>query len=80
MLSDWRGKMEIENATGKLFVKGFDKEGHALLHMKPSLENTNDFEGNMKHLAFNLEVAIASMKREGKGVEKLILLVDFENW
>ena len=80
MYSGWRETIERENATGKMYTRGFDKEGHALLYLKPSLENTHDFDGNMKHLVFNLEQCIRRMNEEGCGKEKVVLLVDYENW
>jgi hypothetical protein len=80
MSTTWRPIIEKENSTGKMYARGFDKEGHALLYMKPSKENTNEFDGNMKHLVFNIEMAVRNMLEAGRGTEKLVLLVDYENW
>jgi hypothetical protein len=64
----WRPILERENCTGKMYSRGFDKDGHAIIYMKPSLENTNEFDGNMKHLVFTLEYAIRKMNEDGRGV------------
>lgn len=80
MIPEWRSTIELENQTGKMYTRGLDKEGHAIMYMKPSKENTGDFDGNMKHLVFNLEAAVKSMLDDGRGVEKLVLLVDYEGW
>lgn len=87
---DWRKKFEIwkihsefkdtialENATGKTYVRGFDKEGHPLIYMKPVNENTKDHNGNIKHLVYNMERAVACMDAKGMGNTKLSLVIDY---
>jgi hypothetical protein len=76
----WKDSIVHENSTGKMYTRGFDKEGHALLYLKPSQENTYNFEGNMQHLVFNLDESIRRMNEDGRGKEKIVLLVDYENW
>ncbi|GAX18826.1 hypothetical protein FisN_26Hh127 [Fistulifera solaris] len=73
-----------ENATGKIYVRGYDKQGRALVYMRPARENTQNEHDQMRHLVYNLEKAIACTRREsarrGKLLEKIILLIDYEGW
>jgi hypothetical protein len=57
----WDEIIQNENATGKMYCRGMDREGHMLVYMNPKFENTNDHAGNTKHVVYNLEKAIASM-------------------
>ena len=50
ILSGWMSTIRKENETGKLYVRGFDKDGSCLLYMKPRFENTHNHEGNLRHL------------------------------
>ena len=74
---EWRDVIANENSTGKMYVRGYDKEGHPLLYMKPRFENTNDHDGNIKHLVYQMERTIACMKN---GQTKLSLLIDYEGF
>ena len=76
-----------ENSTGKIYLRGYDEAGHIIMYMRPKFENTNDHDGNLKHLVYNLERAIACMKQrhaESKSSEmpqeKLALLVDYDGY
>ena len=44
--------------------------------MKPRFENTNDHDGNMKHLVFSMEKAIAITKKHPAKQEKVSLIID----
>ncbi|KXN70393.1 CRAL/TRIO domain-containing protein [Conidiobolus coronatus NRRL 28638] len=68
--------MMTEGATGKLHINGFDMQNHPILHLVPCKENTNDSEGHLKHVVFNLESAIKLLP---VGVEKFVILVDLRN-
>lgn len=76
--TSWTESIRKENSTGKLYVRGFDKDGSCLLYMKPRHENTNDHDGNLRHLVYNMERCIASMEKTKQ--EKLTLLIDFEGY
>jgi len=76
---DWKDVMGVENATGKSYIRGFDKEGHALIYMNPSKENTHDHDGNMKHLVYTMDRAIHVMKHHN-GCEKLVLVIDYTGY
>jgi hypothetical protein len=67
----------LENSTGKMYVRGFDKEGSALIYMKPVNENTKDHIGNIKHLVYSMEKAVACMDAQGLGNTKLSLVIDY---
>jgi len=70
--------ISFENQTGKVYVRGYTKDGRAALYLKPGLENSKDEEGQMKHLVHNLERAIACTEKNGK--EKYVIFIDFEGW
>ena len=55
---EWRDVLRAENSTGKMYVRGFDRHGHALVYMTPRNENTNDHEGNLKHLIYTMDRAV----------------------
>jgi len=67
-----------ENETGKMYVRGHDKEGRALLYMRPGKENTTDEESQLRHLVWQLEKAIACSKK--KNMDKVCLLIDFDGF
>lgn len=76
-----------ENETGKVYVRGYDREGRALVYMRPAMENTNNEQNNMRHLVWNLEKAIACTKRKSMELspglpplEKVILMIDYEGF
>jgi hypothetical protein len=59
-------RVRAENSSGKIYVRGKDKEGRALMYMKPRLENTKNHEDNLCHVVFSLEKAVACSEREGE--------------
>ena len=74
----WKDIISLENSTGKMYVRGYDKSGRPLMYMKPRLENTHDHEGNIKHLVFSMEKTIASMKKTGQS--QMSLLIDYDGF
>lgn len=74
----WKGVIEVENATGKAYVRGHDKEGRSIVVLRPSAENTFDHDGNIKHLVYTMERAVKCTNRNGQ--EKLSLLIDFDGY
>jgi CRAL/TRIO domain len=62
-ISEMRAILAKENETGKIYLRGYDAEGRALMYMRPARENTNDQLNNMRHLVWNLEKAIAATRR-----------------
>lgn len=77
LLTDFKDTIALENSTGKMYVRGFDKEGHPLIYMKPVNENTKDHKGNIKHLVYSMERAVACMDAKGQGNTKLSLVIDY---
>ena len=75
----WGSIIELENSTGKLYVRGYDRQGHAILYMKPRFENTKDHDGNLKHLVYHMERAIACMDKYSKE-EKICLVIDYHGF
>ena len=67
-----------ENAGGKMFVRGTDIDGRAILHFRPRYETTFDLERNLIHLVYNLEKAIAVSKRSGH--ELFIVIIDYTGY
>ena len=80
MQKEWRDILINENSTGKMYIRGFTKSGNAILYMRPKFENTKDHNGNMKHLVYHMERAIAIMNKQEKGVEKIVLLIDYDGY
>lgn len=77
LLTDFKATIALENSTGKMYVRGFDKEGRPLIYMKPVNENTKDHLGNIKHLVYTMERAVACMDAKGQGNTKLSLVIDY---
>lgn len=68
--------LQKENETGKMYARGYDKDGRVLMYMRPGKENTMDETNNMRHLVFQLEKAIAcSRKRNNQS--KLCIVIDY---
>ena len=57
--------IEKETFTGKTYVGGYCRDGHALLYMRPRRENSSEYDGNLKHVVYNLERCVESMKHVG---------------
>lgn len=82
-----RESIARENATGKIYVRGYDRSGRALMYMRPARENCNhNLEGNMRHLVWNMEKAIACTRRRSlelgspMPLEKINLVIDYEGF
>lgn len=70
--------IKFENTTGKVYARGYTREGRAILYLKPGLENSKNEDDNMKHLVYNIERAIACTEKNGK--EKYVILINYEGW
>lgn len=72
-----------EHETGKVYVRGYDADGRALMYMRPGRENTHIEEDNMQNLVFNLEKAIACTRKKSLELgaklplEKIKLVIDY---
>jgi hypothetical protein len=76
--------LQKENDTSKIYSRGYDVEGRALMYMRPAREQTNNEANNMRHLVWNLEKAIACTRAKsaamGKEVTKINLLIDYDGF
>jgi hypothetical protein len=77
-IDSWRETIALENSTGKTYVRGFDKQGHVVVYMRPANENTFNHDGNMKHLVYSMERAVACMATTGQ--EKMSLIIDYTRY
>jgi len=76
----WKELLKIENASGKMYVRGYDRHGNALILIKPKYENTHHHDNNLKHVVYNLERAVHCMKKRGNKAEKFVILIDFDGF
>ena len=65
-----------ENETGKIYIRGYDKEGRAVLYLTPGLENSNCEIDNMRHLVYHLERAIACTRHKS-GRQKVCIVIGY---
>ena len=85
-MAGWADVLRRENATGKIYVRGYDRDGRALLYMRSARENTHCEADNMRHLVWNLEKAAACTRRKSmelgakRPLEKVVLVIDYENF
>jgi hypothetical protein len=79
-IESWKDVMIKENETGKAYVRGRDKQNRPIIWMKPKFENTYDHDGNIKHLVYNLERAVACGEANGYEDGKLCLIIDFDGY
>mmetsp|Transcript_2312 Transcript_2312/g.3228 ORF Transcript_2312/g.3228 Transcript_2312/m.3228 type:complete len:267 (+) Transcript_2312:162-962(+) len=68
--------IQNEASTGKIYARGFDKQGRVIVYMRPAAENTKNHEGNIIHLVYHMERATKILLRRGTDVEKLCLIID----
>lgn len=72
-------EIEPEAVTGKQFRLGVrDKQGRAVLVMRPRNENTKGAERQLKYLVYSLEAACRAADQAGVG--KMTWLIDFEGY
>merc|ERR1712071_623434 len=74
-----RRLIEFENETGKIYVRGYDKDCRAIIYLCPGLENTKPSEDHIKHLVYQLERAIACTKRKSS-LSKYVIIVNFKDY
>jgi hypothetical protein len=68
-----------ENATGKIYCRGYDKQGRAILYLTPGRENSNNELDNMRHLVYHLERAIACTQRKS-GRSKVCIVIGYQGF
>jgi CRAL/TRIO domain len=63
---EMRKILSQENVAAKIYVRGYDRHGRALMYMTPARENTRHELNNMRHLVYNLEKAIRCTARQSQ--------------
>ena len=66
----------VEAATGKMYRNGFDQHGRPVAYMRPRLENTKDWDNQVRHLVYTMERLVDSMD-PAAGVESWVWIFDF---
>ena len=81
-IESWWPVIQRENAKGKAYIRGFDKDGHVIMYFKPANEVSYNFSDNLKHIVYTLERAFSAMSNSnrGKDGEKVVLLIDYINY
>ncbi|KAL3816691.1 hypothetical protein ACHAXA_009130 [Cyclostephanos tholiformis] len=78
-MMDLANAISFENRTGKVYCRGYDRMGRAVLYLTPGRENSNDELNNMRHLVYQLERAIACTRRtSGRG--KICIVIGYQGF
>ena len=75
---DFAAMLRLESETGKIYVRGYDKDGRAMMYMRPGNENTMHETNNMRNLVFQIEKAVACSNKNG--YSKICLVIDYEGF
>ncbi len=67
-----------ECSPGKMYIRNHDNDKRAIMYMYPIRENSNHPKNNIIHLVYQIERAIACTEKNG--LEKIVIIMDFENW
>ena len=73
--ADFRNILLEEAVPGKIYVRGHDQDGRAVVYMRPGRENTHNQLNNMRHLVWNMEKAIAVTEK--RGLQKIVFVIDY---
>ncbi|KAL7566137.1 hypothetical protein ACA910_003905 [Epithemia clementina (nom. ined.)] len=82
----FREIIAFENSPGKIYVRGYDKDGRSFVYMKPAKENSNNELNNMRHLCFNLKKSFACTAKKSAELgsnpplEKINILIDYKDF
>lgn len=68
-----------ENETGKVYVRGYDRNGRAVVYFKPGKENMESGLNNLKHMVYHLERAAACTARKSD-LSKMVMILDFDEY
>lgn len=77
-LAKTRSLLLEEAQTGKMYVRGYDRNGRAVIYMRPRNENTKNVDGNLRNVVYSLERAIACTSKND--FEKLVIILDLGGW
>jgi hypothetical protein len=73
-----RQMLMTESQTGKMYVRGYDKDGRAVMYLTQQLENTYNEANNIRNLIYNIERMIACSHK--RNYDKSVLVFDFLGW
>lgn len=68
-----------ENETGKIYIRGYDKQGRAVLYLTPGRENSRCEIDNMRHLVYHMERAIACTQHKS-GRQKVCIVIGYQGF
>lgn len=77
-LATTRSFLIEESRTGKMYVRGYDRNGRAVIYMHPRNENSENEEYNIRNTVYQLERACACSAKHG--YEKMVIIMDFREW
>mmetsp|Transcript_17950 Transcript_17950/g.24709 ORF Transcript_17950/g.24709 Transcript_17950/m.24709 type:complete len:283 (-) Transcript_17950:214-1062(-) len=79
--SELRTSLEEELSTGKMIIRGYDKENRALFNYFPRLKNSEHEVNFLRIHYYMLERALACTERASDGSqEKIVVLVDYNGY
>jgi hypothetical protein len=76
----WEDRLGREGETGKIYcAHEYDKWGRSVVVFDNTVQNTNDMDGQMEFLAWNLEYAIKAMKSKNE-TDKYLVFMHLNNF
>ena len=78
-MRDLATAIAFENETGKVYCRGYDRMGRAILYLTPGKENSNHELNNMRHLVYQLERAI-ECTRSKSGRSKVCIVIGYQGF
>ena len=69
-----------ENRTGKIYTRGYDREGRALFYMTPARENTHNELNNMRHLVWKTQHRIYHTLELRPGLQQYVIFFKNQNY
>ena len=69
--------MEKEGCTGKIYLPGFDRWNRPIVVFDNTVQNTSDMNGQLRYLAWSLNLAIRFMPAD---VDKYVVFINLENF
>lgn len=70
-------EMEREGCTGKIYLPGYDRWERPILVFDNTAQNTSGMDGQLRYLAWSLDLAIRSMQEH---VDKYVVFINLEHF
>mmetsp|Transcript_20721 Transcript_20721/g.57583 ORF Transcript_20721/g.57583 Transcript_20721/m.57583 type:complete len:252 (-) Transcript_20721:166-921(-) len=67
-----------ESETCKMYARGYDKDGRAIVYMRGASENSRDETGNLINIVHHLEKGIACSRKNG--MDMMSFIIDYEGF